>query len=127
MSEGNAIWVRRENEGDWLDVGDDHFVKFTTWSPDRELNPQYAEYPDVEKWGLIIDHPHKNPAVGPVFPGRRCRGAVTFDGPVQQALVDGRARWQVISLEPETLEIAPSVLCMCGDHGFIRNGRWVAA
>ena len=31
------------------------------------------------------------------------------------------------TVEWEPLTISPSVLCQCGDHGFIRNGKWVVA
>jgi len=115
MSESDE-WETWDSEG-WLDIGSDHWVKFTSWHPDRELNPHLAQYPDVPKWGLIMRHRKPD--------GGKCMGGVTFDGEVQRALVPESARWQVISLEPETLEIAPSLLCHCGDHGFIRNGRWV--
>lgn len=59
-----------------------------------------------------------------------CSGAVAFD--VSQEYKErwgdwGKRRpyWTVESLDP--LTISPSVLCDCGDHGFIRNGRWVVA
>jgi hypothetical protein len=36
------------------------------------------------------------------------------------------AHWTVNSLEP--LDLSPSLLCtICGNHGFIREGRWVPA
>jgi hypothetical protein len=33
-----------------------------------------------------------------------------------------QARWQVLCMEPLTL--SPSLLCHCGDHGYIQGGRW---
>lgn len=34
--------------------------------------------------------------------------------------------WTLHSLEP--LDISPSLLCLiCGDHGFIRGGKWIPA
>lgn len=34
--------------------------------------------------------------------------------------------WDLISEDP--IHIEPSLLCRaCGDHGFVRNGLWVAA
>ena len=101
-----------------FDLGHDHWARFTAWCPDRELNPQYTDLPDVDKWGLIIEHPDAQ------SPGERCVSALTFDGEVQRKLSHVSDRWQVHSLEPETLHVEPSVLCFCGDHGFIRNGRW---
>lgn len=101
-----------------LDFGDGHRGKILGWHPDRELNPQTAGIPDVEKWGMEILH--TNPA------GEPCAGFVTFDGDVQRQVEPNRPnRWTVESWDPLTL--SPSVLCSCGDHGFVRNGRWVRA
>jgi hypothetical protein len=36
-----------------------------------------------------------------------------------------RARWVLHSLDP--LHIEPSLLCGCGNHGWIRDGKWVPA
>ena len=36
-----------------------------------------------------------------------------------------RARWTLVAYDP--LTVAPSLLCACGDHGFIRDGKWVPA
>jgi len=33
--------------------------------------------------------------------------------------------WTLESMEPLTL--SPSILCGCGHHGFVRNGKWVGA
>ena len=33
------------------------------------------------------------------------------------------AYWTVVSWEP--LTIVPSVLCGCGDHGYVTQGAWV--
>lgn len=55
--------------------------------------------------------------------GRECGGSVTFDVPEAEGLRG--PRWSVEQCEP--LTISPSVLCSCGHHGFIRDGRWVPA
>lgn len=44
--------------------------------------------------------------------------------------ITGRARpeatsWEMSSEDPLTL--SPSLLCSCGDHGFIRDGGWAPA
>lgn len=105
-----------------IDLGHDHYVWFSAWSPDRELNPQYEGIESVDKFGLTVEHPSKSK------PGEVCRAGITFDTPTARQLgVRENGLWQVVSLEPETLHIEPSLLCMCGDHGFIRNGRWVPA
>lgn len=102
-----------------LDLGHGHTASFTIWAPDRALNPQYADLPDVDPWGLAIDHPRPD--------GTPCIGsAATFDGPVVRQIDPTRPVWTVESLDP--LTISPSLLCrLCGDHGFIRNGRWEPA
>ena len=123
-----------ELEG-YKDLGNDHAFKFTSWRPDRLLNPQYDGVADVGYYGAMIVH--KKPD------GSLCRGAVRFDTPGVRAVLaaskahcvklgiacaDDSSGWQLISLHP--LHIEPSVLCLadkCGDHGFIRNGRWERA
>jgi hypothetical protein len=69
--------------------------------------------------GLRYDHPAPN--------GNECGGGVLFDLPgVREVLhVGAGAVWQVESLDP--LTISPSLLCSCGHHGWIKQGRWVPA
>lgn len=99
-----------------IDLGHDRELLFIGWHPDRTLNPQYEGIEDVEKYMAIITH--KKPD------GSLCDGAIRFDSPAARAL--GQAPlWTVESWEP--LTISPSLLCHCGDHGFIRNGQWVPA
>jgi hypothetical protein len=105
-----------------IDLGDGHRLTFHRWAPDRALNPQYDDLPDVERYGATIEHRHH-------VTGVQHTGGVTFDGPVQRAHAGrpeaiNRALWQVESWDPLTL--SPSVLCDCGDHGYVRNGRWIA-
>lgn len=110
-----------------IDLGHGHTLRFTSWSPDRALNPQYAEVLDVERWGAIVGHPvGPHPIVATAQSSGYCEGAITFDGPVQRQVSEpNRPMWTVESWEPLTL--SPSLLCACGDHGFIRDGRWVPA
>ena len=99
---------------DGIDIGHGHKIWFTGWHPDRELNPQYAHIPDIERIGVLIDT------------GNGCKSSALFDLPGVQELMPGRAVWEVESWDPLTL--FPSLLCrLCGDHGFIQNGRWVPA
>lgn len=115
-------------EAGWHDIGHGHRIKFYSWSPDRELNPQYADMPDIEKAGLLDEHFDAR-CVEPNDPNGRHAGSVMFDLPeVRRAFGDReRPYWQVESLDIETLTISPSLLCGCGDHGFIRGGRWIPA
>ena len=115
-----------------LDLGDGHTLRFHQWSPDRDLNPQYDGIPDVERFGAVIGHYRPDD-------GTYCEGSITFDSPVARQLIPERALWQVQSWDP--LTVSPSLLCKmpkfgadgsipgteCGDHGFIREGRWVRA
>jgi len=55
--------------------------------------------------------------------GAECAGSITFDVPEAEGLRG--PRWHVVSWEP--LTITPSILCSCGNHGFITDGRWVPA
>ena len=97
---------------DKVDLGSDHSYSWVRWAPDRDLNPQYADMPDDPHYGIQVFH--KNKA------GEECPGFVTFSKLAPPPV------WELISVEPLTM--SPSLLCRtCGDHGFIRDGKWVAA
>jgi hypothetical protein len=102
-----------------IDLGQEHYLKFSHWAPD-DLPANKLLYgdplPKVEKWGAIIYHKDSN--------GNKCQSCITFDGEYQRKYHSG-ALWIVQSWEP--LTVAPSLLCMCGDHGHIRNGKWEKA
>lgn len=99
-----------------IDLGHEHRLRFSQWSPDRELNPQYEGIPDVKYFGATVRHLTPE--------GKVCIGGITFDGEVQRRLNRGPF-WTLVSLDP--LTVTPSLLCrLCGDHGFITNGQWVA-
>jgi hypothetical protein len=103
---------------DVIDLGHDHRLRFVGWAPDRELNPQFEGIPDVERYAAIVEH--QTPT------GEECAGGVTFDGEIARRIEPGKAMWTVESWE--SLTLSPSLLCMrCGDHGFVRDGRWVVA
>lgn len=111
-----------------VDLGHEHYLRYLAWSPDRTIEANRIRYegiPDEERFGAIIRHrPGPTPMVPPERSTGWCEGAVTFDCPA--ARTGGhRATWTVESWEP--LTISPSVLCSCGDHGFIRQGQWVPA
>lgn len=75
-----------------------------------------------EHIGVIVWHPlHPDDTVCAGL--GECGGAVFFDIPANAA--ETRPKWQVESQDPLTL--SPSLLCHCGDHGFIRDGQWVPA
>lgn len=104
-----------------LDLGLSHALEFTCWDPDLALNPHYAHLAHllpVERFGAILTHRKPD--------GSECASGMTFDGEAARAAEPERPRWTVEQWEP--LTISPSVLCRtCGDHGHIREGRWVPA
>lgn len=99
-----------------LDLGDGHYLRYFRWEPDdlpanRELYG--VPLPVVEKAGATVYHGD-------------CASAVHFDLPEIRKFFGERHVWQVVSWDPLTL--TPSLLCMrCGDHGFVRDGKWVRA
>lgn len=102
-----------------LDIGHGVTITSVGWAPDRELNPQYEGIPDIDSYGVIIDHPRPDGTC-------RCRGFVTFDTDAARLVRADVPMWTVDQWEP--LTISPSVLCkLCGHHGFIRDGRWIPA
>lgn len=90
-----------------LDLGDDHTLK-------------YANYEGQDRVGANIAH--KRPD------GADCVGWIAFAGRAwANSFSPGAiATWAVESDDPLTL--SPSILCRgCGDHGYVRNGKWVRA
>ena len=95
-----------------VDLGHGHTLEFVAWKPDADPNPRYTG-----RYGAHVHH--RTPD------GRNCVGFVAFAGLPEQ-IAPGPPTWTVESWEPLTL--SPSLLCRaCGDHGFIRAGRWEPA
>jgi len=88
-----------------LDLGDGHVAHFATY--------------EGEIVGCRITHKDKD--------GNPCDGFVPWVGRSWWKSFDGKiTAWDLISEQPLTL--SPSVLCrICGDHGFVRQGKWVRA
>lgn len=90
-----------------IDIGHNHHIEFVEYEGDpRSSLNDYHLRPD----------------------GVECKGFISFEGGAwASAFNPGQIQvWQVQSWEP--LTISPSLLCrVCGDHGFIREGRWVPA
>lgn len=82
----------------------------------------FAEYDGEKRVGGNVTHP-------PVEGKCSGNGWVPFAGRAWARLFLNSPdfqSWAVESEEPLTL--SPSILCRaCGDHGFIRNGKWVRA
>ena len=79
------------------------------WST-RYNAPEGADY-----CGGILSHPAADSPTG------RCEGSFFLKG----SGMDGKAEWDILNDQPLTL--APSFLCHCGFHGWVREGRWVPA
>lgn len=111
-----------------LDLGQGCSLWWTQWSPDRELNPQYAHLADVPRFGAIVKHPRgpkplEKPDPFPDEPGL-CWSGIHFDGPAAREIWPGHAVWKVEAWDPLTL--SPSLLCLlCGWHVYIRAGKVV--
>lgn len=92
----------------YTDIGGGHKIKFTSFKDD-----QYA--------GLRDKHLRPDN-------GQECEGFITIAGGEWAKEFEGHdiEKWVMESKEPLTL--SPSLLCrICGDHGFIRQGKWVKA
>lgn len=93
---------------DEIDLGDGHRIVF-------------SEYQGEKRAGANVLHP-------PVEGKCSGQGWIAFEGRswARQFTSNPIATWKVEQEEPLTL--SPSILCRaCGDHGFIREGRWVRA
>ena len=90
----------------WLD--ENHAVEFTTASG------------DTEPYGCILWHrvPVKEMSATPGW----CAGGVNWKAIREWT---PRTLWELVSLDP--LHVEPSIRCGCGEHGWIRNGKWVQA
>ena len=90
-----------------IDIGHGHQIKFVSYDGDERTG---------------INDYHLRPD------GTQCSGWIPFEGGAWALSFEpGQIQaWKVEQSEP--LTISPSVLCRtCGNHGFIRNGKWVPA
>lgn len=87
-----------------IDLGHNHVAVLVT--PDGDSHPT----------GMHVEHLTPD--------GKACTGWIAFDVPEHDWLPP-EGKWQVESWEP--LTVSPSLLCNCGDHGFVRSGRWEPA
>lgn len=108
-----------------LDLGQGHTLEFVGWHPD-DLPENRATFgvplPSVERAAFSIAHLNRST-------GEPCVSGGYLDSPELRrfpASFAAAAIWQVESWDPLTL--GPSIRCLrCGDHGFVREGRWVPA
>lgn len=104
---------------DRIDFGNGCVGYWLGWSPNRTIESNRVRYEgiaDLPRSSLILEH--KRPD------GTPCEGLATIDQPgAREVFGDNHSFWKVQSWDPLTL--TPSVLCKCGWHGFITNGKWV--
>lgn len=94
--------------GEPIDLGPGRTLRLVPWP--------YAESPDAEPYGADYEHPRPDD-------GRGCVGFIVLDTATAREHSPSEERWTVESWSPLTL--SPSLLCVsCGDHGFVRAGRW---
>lgn len=115
--------------GDRVDIGHGHEISEFTWQPDRDLNPQWEDVPDVDVCGVQVWH--WRPSADGTATQERCVGAVWFDTPEVRemlAAIGQTDRWVWTVERADPLTLSPSIACRsCGDHGYIRDGCWVPA
>ncbi len=87
-----------------IDLGHNHIATLVT--------PEHGTHPT----GMDVEHLTPD--------GKPCTGWIALDVPEHERLPVER-KWQVESWEPIT--VSPSLLCGCGDHGWVRAGKWVPA
>lgn len=102
-----------------IDLGNDHWLQFMGHGGEGVTNTATGEpVPYTEKYGASVLHRCAKTESG------WDEGFVTFDTPA--AADNASPKWTVDSWDPLTL--SPSLLQGgCGDHGFIRQGKWVKA
>lgn len=103
---------KRHNTGE--SIGSGHTIRYYTGTSTGDT-----------RIGLIDSHVRADN-------GLICEGSVLFNLPgaerYRSTRQDGTLTpmWTVVSEHPLTLD--PSLLCTsCGDHGFIREGKWVTS
>lgn len=109
-------------ENEVIDLGNGYTAQWLRWSPDRRLNPQYAQIADIDHAVLEVKCPH----------GRS--GALHPDTIQVREVFPNGPYWNLLSLHP--LHLEPSIQYMKYEngnhvpaccHGHIREGKWINA
>lgn len=91
-----------------IDLGDNHTLTFSSYKGECKVACSIKH--------LTLD-------------GKECNGFIAFRGRSWEKSFNPHNQitaWDVVQDEPLTL--TPSILCpVCGDHGFVTNGRWIKA
>lgn len=113
--EHQAFLERMARHPKRINIGNDHYIAYYTYAGSKEN--------ETSSIGFTIVHKKPN--------GKWCVGSVMFDLPEAQRfrtmMPNGQlsAVWDLISREP--LHVEPSIACSCGDHGYVRDGKWQPA
>jgi hypothetical protein len=72
--------------------------------------------------GYIENHPRPDD-------GQPCAGVVLLKSAKQPSTTRNTPRWRLVDGTPEApLTLEPSIKCRtCGNHGHVRDGKWVPA
>jgi hypothetical protein len=92
-----------------LDLGHEHYL---SWVIKTDEGPRI---------GATIEHTKPD--------GEPCLGGISWASSKweEERGLSG-FKWKLESPEAdEHITVSPSILCSCGDHGFIRDGKWVPA
>jgi hypothetical protein len=108
----------KEHPNHALDLGDNHWLDWLV-----------TDFESKERCGAIITHLSDKTETG------RCDGMVEwaptkFAREHPERLTEreqNQVRWTLEGVADEHITLSPSILCQCGDHGFIRDGKWVRA
>ena len=98
-------------DDDWVNIGHEHAISL--------------------RWVEIKQHGESRLIMGGLL-DRHAGCARGIDGWIpfanaEEPLGPDPHGWTVENWDPEHLTLSPSLLCMtCGDHGYIRDGAWVA-
>ena len=97
-----------------LNLGDDHWLHFWSWN--AAIGDGDQPFDRGQPWhGAIVIHRKTD--------GDLCEGSVTWTSGSQPE----HRTWDIEGEPGEHMTLSPSLLCHCGDHGFIRDGKWVRA
>lgn len=103
-----------------IDLGDDHYLRWSIY--------------EGERCGGIISHKktaallakQRTEADVPEAVDEFCYAAFTIKNSNFDRVYPGRTIWE-FNNDFDKPTLTPSFLCHCGDHGFVRAGKWVRA
>jgi hypothetical protein len=110
-----------------LDLGDGHYLDWTTYEGERcggiiSHTKDQALY--ESQMAKLKESGNYDEEVAEFY--RLCQGAITIKGSTSAIKHARQAVWEMTgTFEQPTF--SPSFLCHCGDHGFVREGKWVRA